>query len=876
MTPLTQENLAMNDSLDAASQTDDALQVEIWGPPGNGKSVLLVSIVETLRSLDQFIDYTMSPHLHTVRNDLIDGLETKFSQPDAELKQQKKEGEEISVMIPMGDGNSRKVRIVSRAGEDLYTSTRGIDVPKFTEGRKGKVLVVCLNPFKIDSEMAWKGLNQLIAALQTTGLDLPSAFESAVWTLFQVRPEVIANRPNLKRLLSAWSNSEISYEPAQSDPAKRFVWKGINQGSKDELCNEMRQLIDRSISLQGPLVDVVRLALRRIENSVVVLTHVDLIDAVLPSITFTDLERVYNYLFKERPERMVSQQAVARLFEVEMDKPYNSRAGAAPEDDDDTTSVPGGSRAMPLGVPNAAPGNGDGASVYSGRGGIRKVLRKDGAVQLVNYLRAIAKRGTEPATVQVTKLTQQLIDAANELKSAQRNQHNAESLLEQTRSALEQERTARAQSASDAQKLDAMIREKTRQIEKAQQDLNAAQSERQELATQLQEAQLSLRSTNSRLSELGPAAELAQALRVQLESEQRQSRDGRASVQRLEDEKNELRKKLDMTLQGGNASQELAMKREAEVRQANQERMRLEAQIASLTAQVSATKAPEIQGDLDGLQRERDELRGQLVKAQNELARSASRIQALERPGAARPAPAAANTLGMESLKRRDDEIDSIRQQLQNKNIELSKVQIVLKEAQLGRISPDEARQRDAYERGRMGAFKMWSLLMLRSLPVLPFLAAAAAFIVFTVNRTNPFNSAGSPFMVCSLIAIIIAALASLVGVGFQAAQLSPRWIWLRSISLNAPRTIEALTSGGEKLNSSPNNFLLERSPLLSILGIGIVRCNDSGQRYVTSELGAWLGAPEKIAKRWLVILDLVTLFVLALWVLAIVLLLRQ
>jgi hypothetical protein len=807
---------------DPAEQTID---VEIWGPPGNGKSVLLVSLVETLREKQMLRWFEMTNTLRVLRNDLIQGKPSRPTQPETENERTKRPPEEVSFDLTTTDGAVQRVRVISNAGEDLFTARLGIDVRAFVEARSNKVFVACLNPFKIDAEMAWKGLNHLIAVLQQGsygGMDLPTAFEKAVWTLFQVAPEDMTGRGRLSNLLSTWRQTRVIYDPLASDPANRYVWDNIDQGGKREIGDEMRKLIRGVIATQGLQVDVVWQAMEKLEHSVVVLTHVDLIDALLPSITFTDIERVYNYLFKNRPERMVSQQAVARLFDIALDNPYTG----SPSPDGNPLSAPSSM--------TAAYGGGGGAGAApQQRGyesdGLIQTLRSDGAIQLVDYLKAITARGLGSAEMQVSRLRAQLAMASEKVAT-----------FEAEKSRLDGDLRATRQRQEAAERELARV---TLELSQKNQELITKHTELVQTSTLHQGVASELASAKTKIVEQTSLASTLEQMRAQLAEEQALHQTAKANAEQSRAEVQRLAAQLDEATKGGTGALARLQTLDANFNQAK-------TQLTQATSQLAV------------VQQEREQLKTFLTQAQSELATNRVRLKELEDRSASFVA-----TPGEE-----------LRASVMQKDIEISRLLGELKESKLGRITPDEARQRDTYEQRRVGPFKLWMLFMIRALPVLPFAAVLACVVLKLMLRTSSFTDAAALssmgyealphtlFAWSSLVAVLVAGLAGLGSVILQAVQLPRRWIWLRSMSKNAPRTLEALTSGGERLVSAPSSFTLIRTPLLSLIGIGMIRRNDGGLRYVTSEPGQWLEAPERPARRWAVLLDMATVFLLFVW----------
>ena len=348
-----------------AAAAGGELDVEIWGPPGSGKTVLLASLYETFDHLGELDAFTMSRELQDVHRQLLEDQSTPITRPSAERRAVGGlQGEQMGVTLPArGDGRptgdapvGRRVRIVSHAGEDLRTGAT-IDAAAWAAGRAGKVVVACFNPFLLDADFAWKGLRHLIAVLQgpSIGYPLQQAVTEAVYALMHVDADAVLRRAKLRNLLPFFEQTTVTYDAAQPDPDLRFDWGQTDPVLRQQLSDELRRFLHEQVRLAAPLVNVVRRGLRQLDHAVVVLTHVDLVDALLPSVTFADFERVFDDLFAGRPGRLAHQQVLARLFHIEVSTPYESAATGA------------GADAGPGGPPRA-------------KGAVTGRLRTDGAI----------------------------------------------------------------------------------------------------------------------------------------------------------------------------------------------------------------------------------------------------------------------------------------------------------------------------------------------------------------------------------------------------------------------------------------------------------------------------------------------------------------
>lgn len=215
------------------------------------------------------------------------------------------------------------------------------------------------------------------------------------------------------------------------------------------------------------------------------------------------------------------------------------------------------------------------------------------------------------------------------------------------------------------------------------------------------------------------------------------------------------------------------------------------------------------------------------------------------------------------AVAERDAAIKQLKKQLRAKETETTRLAAKANAAWSGVLSPEESLARDQYERGRVGITQAWALLAMRSLPALP-LAALLTFWLMGAGGSSLGTSRG--FLLASLITLAVYGVGSLAGLIGLWKQLGPRWIWLRRLDTRTG-FLEVLTSGGEAMSAPAADFTLERSPVLGLLGIAVVRQNASGHRFVTSEPAAWLAGPHRPATRWRVLPDCLLLLSMAAWV---------
>jgi hypothetical protein len=788
----------------AAPATAGDIDVEIWGPPGSGKTVLLASLYETFDHLRELDAFTMSRELQDVHRQLLEDQSTPITRPSAERRAVGGlQGEQMSVTLhPAGDGENRsvpgrRVRIVSHAGEDLRTGAT-IDAAAWAAGRDGKVVIACLNPFLLDAEFAWKGLRHLIAVLQgpSIGYPLQQAVTEAVYALLHVDADAVLRRSKLRNLLPYFQQTTLTYDASQPDPDLRFDWGQTDPMLRQQLTDELRRFIHEQVRLAAPLVNVVRRGLRQLDHVVVVLTHVDLVDALLPSITFADFERVFHDVFAGRPHRMANQQVLARLFHIEVSMPFDA-------------------------PPGYGDGNGNGETATGPRprakGAITGRLRTDGAVGVVNYIKsvvALGGPGEGGAVVALGRLARER-DAAT--ADARRASAEAE---------------ARARQAAEAE----LAREQIR---------------------------TALSATEARLREADQRAADATA---EVDRERQARQQSEATAGRLQVERDQLAEKA--RAQDGNPDRtgrdlrDLLARRDGENRALREEQARLQQVIDALQLDSGRTG-----GAVKALE-------DRLAAAQKELAERAT-VGGPDNPAAELRSELDAARRRFEELRsrthdeiaRRDESIQSLGEQVRTRDLQVAEERNLRKTAEKGGLSETEAREREGYEAGRAGPARLWAALLARSLPAVPACAVVAAAIVRATSTTMTF---GHAFVIASVVGVVVLAASLLTGVYLYWGEVGPRWVWFRSRNDKAG-LFDVLTSTGERVQSPPREFTLEVSPILELLGLGVVRRGANGLTYATTEPDAWRAHLEKtqVRRRWLT--DAVTVVLLLTWAVALV-----
>lgn len=361
-----------------------AVEVFVWGPAGAGKTVLLASLCRMLDEYGHAPGRDASAGVRAACGRLAEWSTAPTPTPDPAA-----DGEHLTFHAEAADGVASPVRVSVHAGD-------GLDALLNDEGGRRRMTVLCLNPFLVDEQIAWNGLRDLLAVLQRPGVGLPlaDAVETAAGLLLQVEPQVLRQRPELSDLLSGSvpPRSGGSRGPAAAaGPAMSTEYAAdaglladlaIDAGGDDRptdvdgaVARVLHDLVLDRVRAAAPAVGAARRVLASVADPIVVLTRVDLIDALLPSVTSDDLERVFDYLYDGRPGRRVGQQVAARPFRLVVP---GLRGG------DPRVCDPAGLAAGYAGDAGATIDGGPAAGPIVSR------LRPDGAGRLLDYLHEVA------------------------------------------------------------------------------------------------------------------------------------------------------------------------------------------------------------------------------------------------------------------------------------------------------------------------------------------------------------------------------------------------------------------------------------------------------------------------------------------------------
>lgn len=205
-----------------------------------------------------------------------------------------------------------------------------------------KLLVIVVNPFWHDLDLAWKAFRNLVAYLQNSlsqqvaGQQQPLAIKDACYAaaniLFHL-PQKDFERYfiNINPLFQNLAEAQLIYDTQATEPEQSFRWKNctdVNAAAKfnRDFKSALGRIVD---SHQGDRVLLQNL-MRGLENSMLVLSHVDLATQ-LKSIEIQDFDKVINLIFAN-PNSSYRRQLLAKNFTLHVGYAENGEIEIRPSE----------------------------------------------------------------------------------------------------------------------------------------------------------------------------------------------------------------------------------------------------------------------------------------------------------------------------------------------------------------------------------------------------------------------------------------------------------------------------------------------------------------------------------------------------------------
>ncbi|MEK8019787.1 MAG: ATP-binding protein [Candidatus Parabeggiatoa sp.] len=282
-------------------------EVEIYGPPGAGKTLLLAALYQ---NLPQDGTPEISNELGQLHQRLVQDLKlpgrTKLGVHSEWLTFQLSEP---SMPQPI------KVQVTAHAGEELEQRRREEIKQEFQDNCTQKLLVVVVNPFLHHPDLAWKAFRNLIAVLQSKlGLPIKEACYAAANILFQVSRENFIPAPltpKIGELFDSLKGVQLEYNHYEPNLEKCFTLNNDIQNSQvyQQFNTDLKQIVTGIVQAHQPIRDRLRGMMTGLDNSMVILSHADLMD-LLPALKWDDFDDVFNSIF-DTPNRNYRRQLLA-------------------------------------------------------------------------------------------------------------------------------------------------------------------------------------------------------------------------------------------------------------------------------------------------------------------------------------------------------------------------------------------------------------------------------------------------------------------------------------------------------------------------------------------------------------------------------------
>ena len=282
--------------------------IDLYGPPGAGKTVTLASWYETLPAA-QRLSFEVSKGILEQRERIL-RRDSDPTPPEAD------ESVTLTWKSPAG---AAKFQIRSHAGESTMEDGGSVHAERFRDrfidGKR--LLVVALNPFTCDEQLAMLGMRSLVSHLQAReDMVLPTAFRVAARALLSVSAgELSKDYPEVEELLDSPDLAGACIKHDATGGGHTFRWDGIARPElADALDLALQELVRRVVSQSKPFRDQMSEAARRLTNCVVLLTHVDLLQ-MMPGVHRHDFDPVFDTMFHDTPDLRERQ----KLFQASLE-----------------------------------------------------------------------------------------------------------------------------------------------------------------------------------------------------------------------------------------------------------------------------------------------------------------------------------------------------------------------------------------------------------------------------------------------------------------------------------------------------------------------------------------------------------------------------
>jgi len=282
-------------------------EVEIYGPPGAGKTLLLAALYQ---NLPQNGAPEISKELGQLHQRLVQDLKlpgrTELGVHSEWLTFQLSEP---SMPQPI------QVQVTAHAGEELEQRRREEIKQEFQDNCSQKLLVVVVNPFLHHADLAWKAFRNLIAVLQSKlGLPIKEACYAAANILFQVSRENFIPAPltpQIEELFNSIQCAQLEYNHYEPNLEKAFTLNNAVQNDQayQQFNTNFQRVVTGIVEARQPIRDRLRGLMTGLDNSMVILSHADLMD-LLPALKWDDFDDVFNLIF-DTPNRNYRRQLLA-------------------------------------------------------------------------------------------------------------------------------------------------------------------------------------------------------------------------------------------------------------------------------------------------------------------------------------------------------------------------------------------------------------------------------------------------------------------------------------------------------------------------------------------------------------------------------------